>query len=140
MLRRGAGSGVFALLLLTVPAPGDAERIFYLARTWLETSSEVRRLSVLGVLRGWEELARSAVRAPLSPRMEQFATLHECLSQPEWPVEYLLTHLERFARRHPQRVFYSLSDFVAEALRELCLDGSGGPPAAVPRGPAGASP
>ncbi len=98
----------------------QAERIFYWSGMWLETSAPVQHLSLLGVLRGWERLASAAEREPLPPRSQAFVRLHHCVGGRAYSTSALLERLTAFSLQHPDRAYYSLSDFVAEAFRELC--------------------
>jgi hypothetical protein len=119
-------SWIAGLLLAGAAVDAAADRIFYRAETWLETSPEVRRLSVVGVLQGWARVAGDAEEAalaerPLSLRQREALRLAECLlgSTPR-PVPEILERVTAFASADPQRVFYSLSDFVAASLVGLC--------------------
>lgn len=102
------------------PGPAWPERIFYQSATWLETSPAVQRLSLRGVLRGWEEVAMQSEGEPASPRLREFVRLHACLAARADTLEELLERLARFGARRPGRTYYSLADFVGEGLRELC--------------------
>jgi len=122
---------VFALLLgfavaLLLPAEPAAERIFYRAEIWLETSPRVQHLSLVGALRGWEKVAIEARQAAvaggaLSKRQREILRLQECVrGRSPRSTEELLRVVTVFAAREPERVFYSLSDFIAEGLKEFC--------------------
>lgn len=109
-----------ALALLGAgPGVARAQRIFYPARLWLETSPGVQRMSLQGVLRAWEALAAREAPEP-AYRQREFARLHECLEAGGHTVDGLLAHLAGFGAAQAGRQFYSLSDFVAEAVRGLC--------------------
>lgn len=109
----------FALTLLPA-APARAERIFYRASLWLETSPPVQHLSLVGVLQAWERLARIAEREVLPARQQAFVQLHRCLGRRGYATPALLERLTAFSLENPDGVYYSLSDFAAEALRPLC--------------------
>lgn len=111
----------FCLALVVVAAdPVRAERIFYRASLWLETSAPVQHLSLVGVLQAWERLARAADRETLPHRQRAFAELHRCLGRRGYGTPALLERLTAFSLENPDGVYYSLSDFAAEALRPLC--------------------
>ncbi|MCL6639946.1 MAG: hypothetical protein K6T92_01095 [Candidatus Rokubacteria bacterium] len=107
-------------LALLAAAPARAERIFYRASLWLETSAPVQHLSLVGVLQAWERLARAADRETLQHREQAFAELHRCLDRRGYATPALLERLTVFSLENPDGVYYSLSDFAAEALRPLC--------------------
>lgn len=113
------------LVVLVAAPPARADRIFYRAGTWLETSPAVQRLSLAAVVRGWERLAAQAEegafeRAP-TPRQREAARLTACLvGPPAYPLDAVQRGVSAFAMADPARLFYSLSDFVAAALRDLC--------------------
>lgn len=115
-------AALLALLLAALPRPGavSAERVFYRGETWLETSPPVQRLSLHGVLQGWSELAARAEREPPAARGTVFLRLHRCLSEAGYPTDALLEPITALARRAPERVYYSLSHFIAEALQPVC--------------------
>ncbi|MBI4587853.1 MAG: hypothetical protein HY725_03360 [Candidatus Rokubacteria bacterium] len=119
----------FALIL---PAGAAADRIFYRGEIWLETSPSVQHLSLVGVLRAWEEVAaevRKPARAGETPsgRQREVLRLHECLTagSRRSTEELLQVVVTTFGALEPERVFYSLSEFIAEALRELCRSRGG---------------
>ncbi|MBI4608926.1 MAG: hypothetical protein HY726_07960 [Candidatus Rokubacteria bacterium] len=95
-----------------------AERIFYRGGLWLETSASVQRLSLHGVLEAWERIARSAEAGELSLRQREAVRLHECLTRRSHGE--LLERVAELSRAQPDRVYYSLSDFIAEGLKDLC--------------------
>lgn len=113
-------------LLLAAAFDARADRIFYRAGTWLETSPAVQRLSFEGVLRGWERVASEVEEAamsgqPLSRREREVLRLTDCLTGPaRRPTGDLLGRVTAFAAADPDRVFYSLSDFLAASLKDLC--------------------
>ncbi|HXF96028.1 MAG TPA: hypothetical protein VNI61_07975 [Gemmatimonadales bacterium] len=114
--------GLLLLLALVVVAadPARAERIFYRASLWLETSASVQHLSLVGVLQAWERLARIAEREVLPARQQAFVQLHRCLGRRGYATPALLERLTAVSLENPDGVYYSLSDFAAEALRPLC--------------------
>lgn len=117
----GVGAAVVGLgLLLALPGPAAGDRIFYAGRTWLETSPAVQRLSLHGVFRAWGQLAEAAEERPLSVREEAFVRLHRCVTATGHTTGELIEWITAVGRRAPARTYYSLSDFVAESLRELC--------------------
>jgi len=113
---------IVLLLAWTCPRPASADRIFYAGGLWLETSPSVQRLSLQGVLRGWEALAEAGAANRLSPRQLPFVRLHHCLVGGGQSTDALLEKVTVFSFSHPDRVYYSLTDFLAEALRDLCPD------------------
>lgn len=114
---------VLALILLSAwPAPVMAERIFYRSEIWRETSSSVQRLSLLGVLRAWERMAETADTGALSLRQREALRFHDCLTRGSHSTDELLERVTAFASAHPDRLYYSLSDFIAEGLKGLCSE------------------
>jgi len=111
-------------LCLLAPSPAAADRIFYRGEVWLETSAGVQRLSLLSVLRGWERVAESAGAGTLSLRQREAVRLHRCLSAR--PVEELLERVTSFGLAGPERVHYSLSDFIRGAEGSLRPPVTGG--------------
>jgi hypothetical protein len=116
---RALTTGLLITLILAA-GPARAERIFYRASLWLETSPSVQHLSLVGVLQAWERLARAAERERLPHRQQAFAQLHRCLGRRGYATPALLERLTAFSLENPDGVYYSLSDFAAEALRPLC--------------------
>ncbi|MBI2466464.1 MAG: hypothetical protein HYV62_01380 [Candidatus Rokubacteria bacterium] len=114
------------LAVLGLAGEARADRIFYRARTWLETSPAVQRLSLDGVLRGWERVATEVEEAamadqPLSRRQREALRLTDCLAErARRGAAELLERATAFAAAEPDRIFYSLSDFLAAALKALC--------------------
>lgn len=109
-----------ALTLGVVPAGvARGDRMFYQGGLWLETSAEVQRLSWLRVFRSWRALAEEGEGGPLPHRQATFARLHRCLDGAH-TTEELLQQITRYSFAHPERIYYSLSDFVGEAVRDLC--------------------
>lgn len=119
-------AGVALLLFLGFAGAARADRIFYRAGTWLETSPAVQRLSIEGVLRGWERVAAEVEEAamagePLTRRQHEALRLADCLGdRARRGSAELLEHATAFAAAEPGRVFYSLSDFLAESFKTLC--------------------
>ncbi len=112
---------LLGLALCTLAAhEAHAERIFYRSGMWLETSAPVQHLSLLGVLQAWERLARAPGPDPLPVRYRAFVGLHHCLAARGESTPALLDRVTLFSLRRPDRTYYSLTDFIAEALRELC--------------------
>lgn len=103
-------------------ASAMADRIFYRSETWRETSSSVQRLSLLGVLRAWERMAETADTGALSLRQREALHLHDCLTRGSHSTDELLERVTAFASAHPDRLYYSLSDFIAEGLKGLCSE------------------
>lgn len=108
------------ILVSTWPGPVSADRIFYQSGLWLETSAPVQRLSLLGVLRAWEVLAETGPAHRLSPRQHPFVRLHHCLKASAHTTDALLEQVTVFSFTRPDRIYYSLSDFMAETLKDLC--------------------
>jgi hypothetical protein len=118
--RRALGSLLIGLALAAWPLEARGDRIFYRSALWLETSPGVQRLSLLGVLQAWETLAGRDPGEPLPFRQREFVRLHECLQARGHTTDDLLARLTRFSQAHPERTFYSFTDFATEALRPLC--------------------
>ncbi len=113
----------FLPVLFLLPAwfdAAEADRIFCRGGSWLETSSSVQRLSLLGVLRGWEQVAQVAAGDALSLRQREALRLQDCLARNSYSTDELLSRITAFSFAHPDRVYYSLSDFIAEGLKPLC--------------------
>lgn len=132
-----AATALLASAVVALPTPpASAERIFFRGETWLETSPSVQHLSLVGVLRAWERIAREAlsVAGPaLSRREREAIRLYDCLLAPSpRPVDELLRVVTAFGAKDPERVFYSLSDFIGEGLRQLCPASGGSEPADDP--------
>lgn len=116
-------AGVLAAALLL--AGDGAARVFYPAATWLETSEPVRRLSLQGVLHGWGALAVRAEREPVGGADVALARLHRCVTERGYSLDALVAEVTAFARRAPERLYASLSHFVAQALSPLCEGANG---------------
>lgn len=110
---------VLALLPL-FPGLARADRAFYRGGTWIETSLAVQRLSLFGVLRAWEELAKADAE-DLSFRRREAVRLRDCLVKARRSSDELLDRARSLSRAFPERPYYSLSDFLAEAFKDLCL-------------------
>jgi hypothetical protein len=120
---RPRATGCALLALVCAPAwagSAEADRIFYRGGTWLETSAAVQRLSLLGVLRGWEQVAETGGTAALSRRQREALRLHDCLTGSSRSTDELLDRITAFSFAHADRLYYSLSDFITEGLRDLC--------------------
>lgn len=117
---KAKGLLILSIVLLVTAGQARAERIFYRSSLWLESSSSVQHLSLVGVLRAWERLARAAETERLPYRQQEFARLHRCLVGSAFRTQDLLDRLTVFSFSHLDRSYYSLTDFVAEGLRELC--------------------
>lgn len=111
---------LFPILLALWPAPAPAERIFYRSEIWLGTSPAVQRLSLHGVLEGWERMAEGAGAGALSLRQREALRFHDCLAANSRSFEELLDRITAFSLARPDQVYYSLSDFIAEGLKGLC--------------------
>lgn len=107
-------------LALAWPRAAVAERIFYRGGVWLETSAQVQRLSLHGVLRAWERLAEAAPAGQLSLREREALRLQHCLTGGSHSFTGLLERVTAFSFAFPDRLYYSLSDFITEGLRGLC--------------------
>jgi hypothetical protein len=119
-------ASIVGVLLVGAAVGAAADRIFYRAETWLETSRDVKRLSVIGVLEGWTRVAGEAEDAvlagvPLSHRQREALRLTDCLTgSTRRSVTEILERVTAFASIDPKRVFYSLSDFLAASLVGVC--------------------
>ena len=113
---------LLVVLLFTWAGRAEAGRIFYRGGTWLETSTGVQRLSLLGVLRAWERTAEVAEGEAPSLRQREAVRLYDCLIRTSRSTDELLERITAFSFTDPDRVFYSLSDFVAEGLKGLCAE------------------
>ncbi|MGH7321458.1 MAG: hypothetical protein ACRELA_17780 [Candidatus Rokuibacteriota bacterium] len=119
-------AAIVGALLVGTAADAAADRIFYRADTWLETSPDVQRLSVIGVLNGWARVAAEAEEAALagvapSHRQREAFRLIDCLTGPtRRAVPEIQERVTAFASVDPTRVFYSLSDFLAASLQSVC--------------------
>ena len=121
---RVACLGVTLIGLIGASREACADRVFYRAGTWLETSLGVQRLSLTGVLRGWERVAGEAEGAalagqPVSWRQREAVRLTGCLTGAT--VAEVQERVTTFASIHADRIFYSLSDFIAESLQDRCV-------------------
>lgn len=110
----------FLILASAWPGAAGAQRIFYRSGTWLEASPSVQRLSLLGVLQAWERLAESVEEGRSSLRQREALRLHDCLTGGSRSTAELLEQVTAFSLAHPDRVYYSLTDFIAEGLKNLC--------------------
>ncbi len=123
---RAVTAALVGALLVGAAVDAAADRIFYRAETWLETSPDVQRLSVIGVLDGWAHVAAEAedaalAGAPLSHRQREAVRLTDCLTGPtRRAVPEIQDRVTAFASVDPKRIFYSLSDFVAASLVSFC--------------------
>jgi hypothetical protein len=102
------------------PGAASADRVFYRSGVWLETSAGVRRLSLLGVLRAWEQLAETAAPGSLSLRQREAMRLHDCLIRTARSHDEMLERVTSLSRAYPDRIHYSLSDFIADGVKDLC--------------------
>lgn len=125
-MREALGLAILGLIVLAGSLDARADRIFYRAATWLETSAEVQRLSLLGVLRGWERLAVEAERTAVAGggpthRQRAAARLTDCIGAEAHAVLVdVQARVTAFAAADPERIAYSLSDFIAAALAAVC--------------------
>lgn len=116
-------------LLVSVPPPAHAARIFYRAQDWLNTSSLTQLALARAAIRAWEELAGQAEARPEATQAFPVRERHalravDCLSaRREITAETIRAAIEAIAAARPDGVWAHFSDLAAQALDQVC-----GPP------------
>lgn len=116
-------------LLVSLPAPATAVRIFYHARDWLGTSLPTQLALARAAMRAWEGLAeqaeaRAVAAGGLSARERHALRAVDCLSaRPEITAEMIRAAIQTIVAARPDGVWAHFSDLAAQAVDRLC-----GPP------------